>query len=45
MGGTNAGDHTVQPGSSAFQITRDGRVSVIDLNNRGLLVEYERIVA
>ena len=41
----NTGNHTVQPGSTAFPIYADGRVSVIDLNNRGLLVEYERIVA
>ena len=45
IGGLNTGNHTVQPGSSAFSVTRDGRVSVVDLNNRGLLVEYERIVA
>ena len=45
IGGVNAGNHTVQPGSTAFPIYRDGRISVIDLNNRGLLVEYERLVA
>ena len=45
IGGVNTGNHTVQPGSTAFPIYADGRVSVIDLNNRGLLVEYERIVA
>jgi hypothetical protein len=45
IGGVNTGNHTVQPGSTAFPIYRDGRISVIDLNNRGLLVEYERIVA
>ena len=45
QGGVITGNHMVLPESSAFQIQRNGRVSVVDLNNRGLLVEYERIVA
>jgi hypothetical protein len=45
VGGAFTGNFTVLPESSAFSISRNGRVSVVDLNNRGLLVEYERIVA
>ena len=45
IGGVNTGNHTVQPGLDRVLGHRDGRVSVVDLDNRGLLVEYERIVA